>query len=192
MEVREMIIEDEEANGVYAISLVTTPATGEEYVMLSEQKELIKLAEIDNDEQLMLGLVLAPNQKIYRKDGDKEYEIFFSAETVKKASQLYLQKGFQEQVTFEHKEDLQGVTMVESWIVADSQKDKSAVYDKEYPVGSWMAVLKVHNKDMWNEFKENGTITGFSLEGMFTPKKAEVELSAIEKLTYLKSIVNSI
>lgn len=188
MEVREMIIEDEDANGVYAISLVTTPATGEEYVMLSDQKELIQLAEIDNDEQLMLGLVLAPNQKIYRRDGEKEYEIFFSANTVKQASQLYLQKGLQENVTFEHKEDVNGVTMVESWIVADSQKDKSAVYGKEYPVGSWMAVLKVHSKEMWNDFKENGTITGFSLEGMFTPKKKPVEMSAIEKLEYLKSI----
>jgi hypothetical protein len=192
MELREMVIEDEESNGVYAISLVTTPATGEQYVMLSDQKELVKLAEIDNDEQLMLGLVLAPNQKIYRREGETEYEIYFSSDTVKKASQLYLQKGFQDQVTFEHKEDLGGVTMVESWIVADSQKDKSAVYGKEYPVGSWMAVLKVHSKEMWEEFKESGTITGFSLEGMFTPKKAETELSQVDKLNYLKSMVNKV
>lgn len=190
MELKEMIIEDEESNGVYAISLVTTPATGEEYVMLSEQKELVQLAEIDNDEQLMLGLVLAPNQKIYRRDGEKEYEIFFSADTVKKASQLYLQRGHQENVTFEHKEDVQGVTMVESWIVADSQKDKSFAFGKEYPVGSWMAVLKVHNKEMWQDFKENGTITGFSLEGMFTPKTVSTNMSVLDKLNYLKSMTN--
>ena len=42
MELKEMIIEDENENGVFAISLVTTPATGEEYIMLNEQKELVK------------------------------------------------------------------------------------------------------------------------------------------------------
>lgn len=186
-----MIIEDENENGVYALSLVTTPATGDEYVMLSEQKELVKLSEINEDEQLILGLVLAPNQKIYRRNGDEEYEIFFSEKTIKKASQLYLQKGLQDQVTLEHKEDVKGVTMVESWIVADTEKDKSAVYGKEYPVGSWLAVLKVHDKAMWVDFKENGTMTGFSLEGLFTPKTVSTEKQKLSELqTKLKEVFN--
>jgi len=191
MELKEMIIEEDTDNGVYAISLVTTPATGEEFVMLSEQKPIdLKFAEVSKDERLLLGLVLQPNQKIYRRDANgEEYEIFFREETIKKAAQLYLQNQHQHNVTFEHQTEIEGVTMVESWIVADSQKDKSAAYGKEYPVGSWIAVLKVNDPKMWEDFKANSTIKGFSLEGLFTPKKQVTEMSAVEKLNYLRSII---
>ena len=192
MELREMIIEDEDENGVYAISLVASPATEEEFVMLSKQTPVdVKMAEVSADEQLLLGLVLQPNQKIYRKDekSGEEYEIYFSEQTIKKAAQLYLMDGNQHNVTFEHEAKIKDVSMVESWIISDSKKDKSAAYGKEYPVGSWMAVMKVHNKDMWEEFKANGIIKGFSLEGMFTPKVKNIALSSMDRLKYLKSIV---
>ena len=37
-----MIIEDENENGVFAISLVTTPATGEEYIMQTSSKKVYR------------------------------------------------------------------------------------------------------------------------------------------------------
>ena len=187
MELREMIIEEENEQGVFAISLVTSPATEQKFIALSEDNKPIKLAKINEDEQLLLGLVLQPNQKIYRNDDEGEYEIFFSEATIKKASQLYLQKGHQHNVTLEHEEPIEGVTMVESWIVADSKKDKSNVYGYEYPVGSWMAVLKVHDKKEWDNIKEKSTLSGFSLEGLFKPT-APVKMSLIDMIAEVKGL----
>lgn len=182
-----MIIEEENEQGVFAISLVTSPATEQKFIALSEDEKPIKLAKINEDEQLLLGLVLQPNQRIYRNDEGEEYEIFFSEQTIKKASQLYLQKGFQDNVTMEHEEIMKGVTMVESWIVADPKRDKSNVYELEYPKGSWMAVLKVHDKKEWDNIKENSTLSGFSLEGLFKPSKP-TELSFIDMIAEVKGL----
>ena len=186
MELREMIIDEEEEQGVFAISLVTSPATQEKFIALSEDEQLIKLAKINEDEQLLLGLVLQPNQKIYRNDNGEEYEIFFSSDTIKKAAQLYLQKGLQHSVTLEHEKPIEGVTMVESWLVANSEKDKSAAYGLSYPVGSWLAVLKVHDKKQWDNIKENSTLSGFSLEGLFKPVKKDVSLA--DQIAELKGL----
>lgn len=186
MELREMIIDEENEQGVYAISLVTSPATQEKFIALSEDVETIKLAKINDDEQLLLGLVLQPNQKIYRNENGEEYEIFFSADTIKRASQLYLKKGLQHKVTLEHEQPIEGVVMVESWIVADSDKDKSAAYGLNYPVGSWLAVLKVEDKKDWVNLKEKSTVSGFSLEGLFKPVKKETTLA--EQIAAIKGL----
>ena len=69
-----------------------------------------------------MGALLIPNKTIYRKEGKEEYYIYFSKETVKKASELFLQKGKQNNATLEHKFDIDGLTLVESWIVEDKEK----------------------------------------------------------------------
>ena len=200
----EMVIKDEEEHGVYALSLVDTPATGDETVLLSAEKEqvelsevlgnnqMVQLAEVDKEKQLIMGVVLMPNQPIYRKSGEREYNIHFKAHTIEKAAYLYMSQLNNNNATVQHKKPVTGVSVVESWIVLDSQKDKSAMYGKEYPVGSWAVVMRVHDTAKWEEYKENGT-TNISLEGVFKPKEEPTELKAeistLEKrLNILKSI----
>ena len=67
---------------------------------------------------------------------------FSSKDTIAKASQLYLQNGNQSEATLEHNENLKGLTLVESWIVEDKAKDKTALYGLDVPVGTWMGSVK--------------------------------------------------
>lgn len=176
MELRELLIEDENEDGVFAISLVTHPAMDEKFIMMSEEdKPLIKMAKIDEDKRLILGLVLEPNKKIYRRDKrtGEEYEVFLREETIEKAAYLYLQKGQQKNVTFEHEAELKDISVVETWIVADSEKDKSAIFGYNYPVGSWLVVMKVQDPNTWKQLKEETTVSGFSIEGFFEQKPLE-------------------
>ena len=53
-----------------------------------------------------MGAALIPNKKIYRRNGDKEYYIHFSEDTVRKASQLFLSRGKQNNSTLEHEVEL--------------------------------------------------------------------------------------
>ena len=117
-----------------------------------------------------MGALLIPKKPIYRKSGEDEYYIFFSEKTIAKASQLYLQNGNQSEATLEHKDQLKDLTLVESWIVEDKQKDKTALYGLDVPVGTWMGSVKVENDEIWNNYVKTGKVKGFSIEGYFADK----------------------
>jgi hypothetical protein len=168
MKLIELILDDDEAIGVEAISVVENPAIESDFVALKTQE--IKLAEIDKEKRLLMGALLIPKKPIYRKNGEDEYYIFFSEKTVAKASQMYLQNGNQSNSTLEHNSELQGLTLVESWIVEDKQKDKTALYGLDVPVGTWMGSVKVENEDVWNNYVKTGKVKGFSIEGYFADK----------------------
>ena len=80
-------------------------------------------------------------------------------------------KGKQNNATLEHQFDIEGLTLVESWIVEDKQKDKSALYGMDVPVGTWMGAVKVNNEEIWNDFVKSGDVKGFSIEGFFLDKE---------------------
>ena len=111
-----------------------------------------------------MGALLIPKKPIYRKSGEDEYYIFFSEKTVAKASQMYLQNGNQSNSTLEHDAQLKDLTLVESWIVEDKQKDKTALYGLDVPVGTWMGSVKVENDEIWNDYVKTGKVKGFQLK----------------------------
>lgn len=178
MEVYELFIEeDSEFSGVEAISIVEQPAIEEDFVALKAQK--VQLAEIDSEKRILMGPALIPDKKIYRRNGDEEYYIFFSEDTVRKASELFLSRGNQNNSTLEHEYQLKGMSVVESWIVEDEKKDKSALYNLGMSKGTWMVSVKVNNEEVWQEFVKTGRVKGFSIEGYFSDSsnrpKEEVE-----------------
>ena len=167
MEVYELFIEeDSDFSGVEAISIVEEPAIESDFVALKAHK--IEMAEVNAEKRILMGPALIPNKQIYRRNGEDEYYIFFSEETVRKASQLFLAKGNQNNSTLEHEYQLKGMSVVESWIVEDEKKDKSALYDLSVPKGTWMVAVKVNNDEVWEEFVKTGKVKGFSIEGYFS------------------------
>ena len=178
MKIIELIIDEEDIyGGIDAISIVEHPAIEEDFVALNKQKEY-KLQATDKDKKLLSGALLIPNKMIYRKERDEEYHIYFSRETVRKASQMYLQKGNQNNATFEHEMPVQGLSLVESWIIDDKENDKSNMYGMDLPLGTWFGTIKVNNDKIWNEFVKTGVVKGFSIEGYFSNK---AELSQKEQ-----------
>jgi hypothetical protein len=198
----ELFIDEEnDFSGIEAISIVEYPAIEEDFIALKEQK--IQLAEVDAEKRILMGAALIPDRKIFRKSGDKEYFIYFSKDTVRKASELFLSKGKQNNSTLEHDVELQGLSVVESWIIEDEKKDKSAKYNLSLPIGTWMVSVKVNNDQIWEEFVKEGKVRGFSIEGFFTDKlderpresvKEEIdseELEALAKIFELEDIILS-
>ena len=169
MRIIELVLDEEqEESGIEAISIVENPAIEEEFVALKNQE--IKLAEVSKDKKLLMGALLVPNKPIYRKSGEDEYYIYFSKDTISKASQLYLKNGNQNNSTLEHQHKLSGLTLVESWIVESETQDKSRLYNLNVPVGTWMGTVKVNNDEIWNEYVKTGKVKGFSIEGYFADK----------------------
>ena len=168
MEVYELFIDEEKLeSGIHAISIVEDPAIEENFIALKAHK--IEMAEVNAEKRILMGPALIPNKKIYRRgDDDTEYQIFFSEDTVRKASQLFLSRGNQNNSTLEHEYDLNGMSVVESWIVEDPKKDKSTIYNLSMPKGTWMVSVKVNNEEVWEEFVKTGRVRGFSIEGYFS------------------------
>jgi hypothetical protein len=177
MKVIELFIDEEgEFAGIDAISIVEQPAIEENFVALKEDIK-VELADVDKEKRILMGAALIPNKKIYRKNGEDEFYIYFSEDTVRRASELFLMKGNQSKSTLEHQASLSGLTVVESWIVEDDTHDKSRKYGLNMPVGTWMVSMKVNNDEVWEDYVKTGKVKGFSIEGYFTDK---VEMSMID------------
>ena len=169
MKIVELILdENQEESGIEAISIVENPAIEEDFVALKSNE--IKLAEINKEKKILMGALLIPNKPIYRNNGEDEYYIYFSKDTVLKASQMYLTKGNQNNSTLEHQHSLSGLSLVESWLVEDEVHDKSRKYGMNVPVGTWMGAVKVNNDEVWNDYVKTGKVKGFSIEGYFADK----------------------
>jgi len=205
MNIIELVLdEDNNEIGIEAISVVENPAIEEDFIALNSN--IIELKEADKEKKLLVGALLIPNKPIYRRSGDEEYYIYFSKDTVVKASQMYLMNGNQSKATLEHEHDINGLTLVESWIVEDEVHDKSRKFGMNVPVGTWMGSVKVNNDEVWNDFVKTGKVKGFSIEGYFADKMErpkepindlQEELKAIEEaeaeymLSQIKAVIKN-
>jgi len=181
MRIVELILDDQQmASGIDAISIVEAPAIESNFIALKSHE--IKFAQVDAEKRILMGPVLIPDKPIYRKqvmNGEmQEFYVYFSKNTVSRASQMFLMKGNQGKATLEHDMALQGICMVESWIKEDMEKDKSAIYGMNDPIGTWMGCLKVTNDEIWNDYVKTGRVKGFSIEGYFADKS--MPLSKVE------------
>ena len=189
METYEVKFNEGDNDGVYCISMVSDPAIGVQFVTLSKQREL-KLATINEEQRILLGAVLIPNQEIPRFQDGKEFNIVFPAETIKRIQQNFSRQGYQNNSTIEHSGDnVQDVTFVETWIKMDEVHDKSVHYGFNEPVGTWFAAMKVNNDEIWNDYVKTGKVKGFSIDGVFDLEK--INLNS-EYSMNLESIVNAI
>jgi len=192
MRIVELILDEEQEDaGIEAISIVESPAIESDFVALNSEE--IKLAEIDKDKKILLGALLIPNKPIYRKgDEGEEYYIFFSKDTIVKASQMFLKNGYQNNSTLEHAQALNGLTLVESWIVESETQDKSRKYGLNVPVGTWMGAVKVNNDEIWKEYVKTNKVKGFSIEGYFADKMERPKEKIKEDLSENDIILNKI
>lgn len=180
MKIIELIIDEKDSlSGIDAVSVVENPAIEENFIALSKHE--IELKEIDTEKKILMGAALVPNKQIYRRnDKNEEYYIFFSEDTIRRASELFLMNSNQNNTTYEHNQKLKGLTVVESWIIEDEKHDKSVKYGFSLPVGTWMISMKVNNEDVWAKVKD-GSVKGFSIEGYFADK-LEMSLNNIDEM----------
>ena len=168
MNIVELLLDEEnEVNGIDAVSIVENPAIESDFIALADQE--IKLAKVDDEKRILMGAALIPNKPIFRKQGEEMFYVYFSKETVRRASELFFMNGNQNNATLEHQMSINDLTVVESWIV-EGEQDKSRLYDLEVPVGTWMISMKVENDEVWNDYVKSGKVKGFSIEGYFADK----------------------
>ena len=168
----ELVIEENnEMLAIDAISLVSAPAIEQDFVFFGKDKHNLTFAKVDEEKRMLVSPALIPNKQIFRYDPntDSEYYVYFSKDTVRKASELYLKHNNHHKATYEHKDRVSGVLTVESWI-KEGDQDKSNLYGyKGLPIGTWFVKMRIDNDDLWKKIKE-GELRGLSIEGYFVDK----------------------
>jgi len=160
----ELTVEDDDI-GVFAVSFVAEPAIEREFVYFNKAK--VKFAAIDEEKHLVAGPLLIPDKRILRLDTfNQPYHVYFTADTIQAISQKYMMNNFNNEVTYEHSKPVKDVSLVESWIISSSTKDKSNLYGFTMPKGTWFGIMKVNNPELWADVKA-GKVSGFSIEGEF-------------------------
>ena len=150
----------------YAISMVEEPAIEVNYVALAKQEEMeVKLSS--DERHICYGPALIPNKDIYRNNGEQEFYINFTEESIVKMSQDFMKEYRQKEVTLDHESDADEVYIVESWLVEDPYKDKANALGFNVPKNTWMIGMKVNNIEVWDRVKA-GELKGFSVESMIS------------------------
>jgi hypothetical protein len=189
IKVIEYGIDDAGLLGVYAISVVEQPAIGVDFVALSEQHN-VKFKE--DFRGLLYGALLIPDQLIYRRNDEtnEEYYVKYSKDTIRAIAYNYLKQANQNNATVEHAKVVDGVSLVETWII-EGENDKSKNFGFDLPEGTWFGCMKVENEEVKKQI-QNKEVLGFSIEGNFIAEKemylSEQQPTLIEELEQLLTL----
>lgn len=193
----ELILGEEElTDGVSTISFVEFPAHESNFMFFNKEENKYKFAK-DGEKMMVFGAALIPNQKILRLDeNENQYHVFFSKETIEKSQELFFKRSQNNSSNIEHLFAIDGVSVVESWIVENTEQDKSkALGFSGFPVGSWIVGYKVDNEQLWEGIKD-GSVKGFSIEGQFIEElvkmnKPEEEIIETDRTLEIETIITN-
>lgn len=180
------LVINDNADGVYRISLVDMPAIESDFLLFEEENK--KSFTFSNDEKhVITGAAMIPDLPIYRCDESGfEYFVQFSKETIEKSAQLFFKNGYQGNISVGHEVDVTGVYVFESYIVDSTRGIKPA--DLDLPDGSWVVSMKCENDNLWDMLKNTDMLHGFSIETFNTAEK----LCAHAKQTASKSWIDQL
>ena len=162
---------DEFNDGIIAISLVEYPAVEKNFVCFKANQKPVRYSIDNEEERLVTGVVMLADSPIYRRDGDYEYYLTYSKETIKKMAAKMLDEGTFKNNDVQHNgEFIKGMQLTELYI-KDSAKGIVPSFIDDIPDGSLLASFYVYDDALWDEVKNGNYLNGFSLEGLFTVQK---------------------
>lgn len=179
MKIYKVTINEDDQLGMDAISLVEFPAVEVDFLAFNDNVKM-NFTQFDDEKREITGVVCLADTPILRKNERLGiHAILFEKDMIKEMMLRYFKKGLSNKVNIEHQGPMiDGLTMIESY-VKDSERNISPIEFKDVPDGSWIATFKVENDEVWNQIKEEHTLRGFSLQGLFC-YGSEVNLSDID------------
>lgn len=165
--------EDEEL-GLDAIALVDVPAVSRNFLCFNDVHK--KLTFTDDEKHIITGVALLADTPIYRYSEDKgEWYVVFTPEVIQDIVTKYVKDGLMNKVNLQHRNNdkIEGMVMVESYFI-DHNRNILPTEFKDVPDGSWIVSYKVTDVDTWNRIKNDDSINGFSVQGLFDIEKKPV------------------
>lgn len=186
--VYELMIDDNLDSDVEVncVALVDRPAIERNFLTFKEAPAPFAFATVNDEEQILLGPAMIPDQPIYRADENGEYFVTFSKDTIQQTAIKFFEKGYQKSVNIMHdpNQPVDDVVFFMSFI-KDGSKGITGL-EGDYPDGTWFLGAKVKSPETWARVK-SGEVKGFSVEGIFSYKRSKP--TPEEMLAQLKDIL---
>lgn len=188
----QMMINPDEGSDieVTAMALVDKPAIERNFLAFKNQQLYFKA---DEEKRIISGPAMVPDTLIYRRDETGEYNVFFSADTVKQIAIKFAAKGYAKQLNLFHDPNMpaDGVVIFNSFISDKSMGISPMAGFEDLPDGTWFISAKVDSDDIWAKIKA-GEVRGFSVEGNFSMVRngTDSQNSHLEEKTLMSDIKN--
>lgn len=170
---------DDFDQGIAGVSFVESGAVLQDFITMAGQTKPVVFR---NDEKReIVGVLLIPNQLIYRNDGSREYYIKWSRETIETAAVRMAATLAYQNFTLDHswflglsgerdyeQSTVSGVECKRLWITEGTDDPLYTDYGfdaRKCPVGTLAIHVKVDNDELWRQCKD-GTFNSFSIEGV--------------------------
>ena len=160
------IILSEDEMGAEFVALVDSPAIRLNWIAFNKEQ---RFKFIETEKRVITGPLMIPDQPIYRYSEQKgEHFVKFSRPVIESICQRFFKNKNTGNVNLMHdaNKQVEGVYMIESFIVNKSTGRNAPIGFEEVPEGTWMASYKVDNEEVWQSVK-SGEFKGFSIEGTF-------------------------
>ena len=124
-------------------------------------------------QRMIVAPAMITDKLIFRIDEAGEpYYGFFDADSIRNAAYAFQKYKLSDKFNINHDEQqiAEGVYLAETWLVQDTELDKSNYFGYKLPKGSWMTILRIENEDLYNEYIASGELTGLSVEAFVLEK----------------------
>ena len=193
MNIYRVVLDDDPACGLLAISLVDFPAVEKNFLKFNTDGKPQRVnLKTDEEQRIITGIALLADTPIYRRDdGLGEYYMVFEADTIRRLVEKYSKDGLLNVINLQHDADTYSVescVMVESYFI-DHQRGICPTEFADVPDGSWCVSFRVTDPKLWDAIKashgEEGQLNGFSVEvvsGIERKMRAEQPADTIQTL----------
>ena len=179
----------EDIDGLTQVSFVEQPAIEENFHAFSAAQPLA-FAIQDEEKRIITGPAMLAEKPIYRRDSEgREFFVKFSAETIEKAVKRWAQQGRHNAVNVEHSTPIAGAYLMESFITDPERGINAPEAWKDAPAGSWFVSYYIADDSLWGKVKA-GEFKGFSIEGFFSEKPAEMSADITAAIADLVAFCN--
>lgn len=149
------------STGANVISFVKDPACDFDFMKFNKQKNISLL--LDRSKHMVTGVALRANYPIYRENEGEKFYVIFTPDVIERFAYNFMKMKRTDVVSVDHNgKEVDGVYMIESYIVNDNHKLDYKEMDG-VECGSWIVSYKVDNKDVWDKVI-SGDVRGFSPE----------------------------
>jgi len=181
----------EDIDGLTQVSFVEQPAIEENFHAFSAAQPLA-FAIQDEEKRIITGPAMLAEKPIYRRDSEgREFFVKFSAETIEKAVKRWAQQGRHNAVNVEHSTPIAGAYLMESFITDPERGINPPEAWKDSPAGSWFVSYYIADDALWAKVKA-GEFKGFSIEGFFSEKPAEMSADITAAIAELVTFCNGL
>lgn len=173
----ELLLDDDAATGVTAVSIVDEPAVQRNFVLLRQQRlyrghNNASYYTFDSESRTLYGVLMLANVPILRIDEEGEpYYVFFRPETIRQMMVRASKYGYLNNVNLMHRatQKVSDVYYIGGYQVDVRRGLVPHFEQKKITDGSWIGIYHVDNEQILEMIKDN-KFRGFSIEGNFVQR----------------------